>query len=175
MKKALLGQEEVFLWKRQGQIGFWDFDIEEILNATNEDLEKDPTYKSPPRQVFSEIRDWILRYLEEGITDDLLDDLNRAMHEVRYTKYVLPFDLLPSESGFPRNGYMAELEPLPKAEAYAADEFSKILTSGMLSRVKHCQMEGCERLFEGPPQAKWCSKTCGSKYRVREKRRRDSS
>ena len=41
MKKALLGQEEVFLWKHQGQIGFWDFDIEEILEAANEDLEKD--------------------------------------------------------------------------------------------------------------------------------------
>ena len=41
MKKALLGQEEVFLWKQKGRIGFWDFDIEEILNAADDALEND--------------------------------------------------------------------------------------------------------------------------------------
>ena len=69
---------------------------------------------------------------------------------------------------------LADLDPMPSPEAYAANDFSRILTSGMLERVRRCQMEGSKRLFAGPPQAKWCSKTCGSKHRVRKKRKLDS-
>lgn len=175
MKKALLGQEEVFLLKQKGRIGFWDFDIEEILNAANDDLENDPKDKLPWIQVLPRIRDWVIRYFREGVTDAFLDDLNSAMQDVRYTKYVLPLDLLPSRSGYPRSGYITDLDQIPSPEAYAANDFSRILTSGMLERVRRCQMEGCKRLFVGPPQAKWCSKNCGSKHRVRKKRKRDSS
>lgn len=174
MKKALLGQEEVFLWKQKGRIGFWDFDIEEILNAANDDLENDPKDKLPWNQVLPRIRDWVIRYFREGVTDAFLDDLNSAMQDVRYTKYVLPLELLPSRSGYPRSGYITDLDQMPSPEAYAANDFSRILTSGMLERVRRCQMEGCKRLFVGPPQAKWCSKTCGSKHRVRKKRKLDS-
>lgn len=175
MKKALLGQEEVFLWKQKGRIGFWDFDIEEILNAANDDLENNLRVELPWNKVLPKIRDWVNRYFREGVTDAFLDDLNSAMQDVRYSKYVLPFDLLPSDSGYPRSGYIADYDQMPSPEAYAANDFSKILTSGMLERVRRCQMEGCKRLFVGPPQAKWCSKTCGSKYRVRKKRKLDSS
>ena len=175
MKKALLGQEEVFLWKKQGEVGFWDFDIEEILEAVNTNIEKESVIWLPGDDVLPTLHRWFLRYFEEGITEGFLNDLNSAMHQVRYSKYVLPFDLLPSESGYPRTGYIAELDPVNSEEAYAANEFSKILTSGMLKRIKQCQLEGCEKLFVGPPHAKWCSKTCGSKYRVRKKRKRDSA
>ena len=175
MKKALLGQEEVFIWRKQGKVGFWDFDIEEILEAANEDLEKDSVIWLPGDDVLPRLRQWVNRYFEEGVTDAFLNDLNSAMQQVRYSKHVLPLDLLPSESGYPRAGYVAELDQVNSEEAYAANEFSKILTSGMLARVKRCQMEGCKKLFVGPPQAKWCSKTCGSKYRVRHKRKRDSA
>ncbi len=175
MTKALLGQEEVFLWKQRGQIELWNFDIAEVLGALNEDLGKDPEDKSPGDDVLPKLRDWISRYFKEGLTDHFLDDLNGAMYEVRYSKHVLPLDLLPSDSGYPRNGYIAELDQRLTPEAYAANEFSKILTSRMLEGVKRCQMEGCKRFFVGRPQAKWCSKACGSKHRVRNKRRRDSS
>lgn len=175
MKKALLGQEEAFIWKKQGKIGFWDLNIEEILEAVNTKLEKQSVIWRPGEDVLPTLRRWFLRYFEEGITEPFLNDLNSAMQKVRYSKYVLPFDLLPSHSGYPRAGYIAELDGATSERAYAANEFSKILTSGMLKRVKQCQMEGCGKLFVAPPQAKWCSKSCGSKYRVRKKRKRDSA
>jgi predicted RNA-binding Zn ribbon-like protein len=175
MKKALLGQEEVFLWRKEGKVGLWDFELEEILEATNTHLERDSVVWLPGDDVLPKLREWINRYFEEGFTDNFLDDLNKAMQKIRYTKIVLPLDLLPSDSGYPRNGYIAELDQMNSQEAYAANEFSKVLTSGMLKRVKRCQMDDCEKLFVGPPQAKWCSKTCGSKYRVRKKRKRDAS
>jgi hypothetical protein len=175
MKKALHGQKEVFVIERQGNVVVWDFFAEEIVEAANNGLRSGPADNSPENRVLHNLRLWMSRYLKEGITDDFLNDLNAALHEIRYSKYIFPLDLLPSEIGFPKNGYVAKYDRTPSPEAYAADDFSKLLTSGLLKRLKLCQMEGCEKFFLGPPQAKWCSKTCGSKFRVREKRRRESS
>jgi hypothetical protein len=174
MQKVLLGQEEVFIHKRQGKPHLWDFSIEEILDAANNDLENASVLWKPASDVLPLLRQWIKRYFDGGLTDNFLDDLNSKMEGISYSKMVLPLDLLPTESGYPRAGYLANLDDRFSETEYAAMEFSKILTSGMLRRVKQCQMEGCEKLFVGRPQAKWCSKTCGSKHRVRKKRRRDS-
>lgn len=175
VKKALQGQKEVFVIERQGNVFVWDFFAEEIVEGMNKGLESEPVHDSQEYQVFRNLRDWMSRYLKEGVTDELLDDLNGALHEIRYSKYIFPLDLLPSEIGFPQNGYVAKYDRSPSPAAQAADDFSKLLTSGMLKRLRLCQLEGCKRFFLGPPQAKWCSKTCGSKFRVRKKRIRESS
>jgi predicted RNA-binding Zn ribbon-like protein len=174
-KKALQGQKEVFVIERQGNVVVWDFFAEEIVEAANGILEKDLRDISPDVLVLRELRRWMSRYLDEGVTDEFLNELNAALHEIRYSKYIFPLDLLPSEIGFPQNGYVAKYDKTPSAAAIAADDFSKLLTSGMLKGLKLCQMDDCEKFFLGPPQAKWCSKSCGSKHRVREKRKRDSS
>ena len=175
MPKALHGQKEVFVLERQGNVVVWDFFAEEIVEAANNGLESAPADNSPENRVLRNLRVWMSRYLEEGVTDDFLTDLNAALHEIRYSKYIFPLDLLPSEIGFPQNAYVAKYDKVPSPEALAADDFSKLLTSGALKRLKLCKMEGCEKFFLGPPQAKWCSKTCGSKFRVRKKRKEDSS
>jgi predicted RNA-binding Zn ribbon-like protein len=175
MKKALPGQKEVFVIERQGNVLVWDFFAEEIVEAANKGLGSGPANNSPENRVLNNLRQWMSRYLNEGVTDDLLNDLNAALHEIRYSKYIFPLDLMPSDIGFPQNGYVAKYDRTPSPKALAADDFSKLLTSGLLKRLKRCQLGGCEKLFLGPPQAKWCSKSCGSKFRVREKRRRESS
>ncbi len=175
MKKALPGTNEVFVYEIQGKPHVWDFFAEEIVEAANKGLKKESAATCSERLVLQKLSKWMCRYLKEGITDDFLNDLNAALHEIRYSKYILPLDLLPSETGFPQNAYVAKYDKIPTPEAYAAEDFSKLLTSGKLKRLKRCQMEGCENFFLGPPQARWCSKTCGSKFRVREKRKRDSS
>lgn len=171
MKKTLPDPNEVFIYERQGKPHVWDFFAEEIVEAANKGLKNEPACNL----FFQKLREWMSRYLKEGITDDFLNDLNAALHEIRYSKYIFPLDLLPSETGFPQSAYVAKYDKIPEPEAYAADDFSKLLTSGKLKRLKRCQMKGCENFFLGPPQARWCSKTCGSKFRVREKRKRDSS
>ena len=175
MKKALPVQNEVFIYERQGKPHVWDFFAEEIVEVANKGLKNEPAGNFFEYLISQKLCEWMSRYLTEGITDDFLNDLNAAIHEIRYSKYILPLDLLPSETGFPQNAYVAKYDKIPKPEAYAADDFSKLLSSGKLKRLKRCQMEGCENFFLGPPQARWCSKTCGSKFRVREKRKRDSS
>ena len=175
MKKALPIQNEVFIHERQGRPYVWDFFAEEIVDAVNKGLKNEPTGTLSENIVFQKLAEWMSRYLKEGITDDFLNDLNTALHDIRYLKYIFPLDLIPSENGFPQNGYIAKYDKIPTPEALAADDFSKLLTSGKLKRLKRCQMEGCENFFLGPPQARWCSKACGSKFRVRKKRKRDSS
>ena len=175
MKKALPGQKEVFIYERQGKVHVWDFFAEEIVEVANKGLKNEPAGTFSEYLVCQKLCEWMSRYLKEGITDDFLNDLNAALHEIRYSKYILPLDLLPSETGFPQNAYVAKYDKIPKPEAYAADDFSKLLSSGKLKRLKRCQMKGCEKFFLGPPQSRWCSKTCGSKYRVRKKRKKDSS
>jgi predicted RNA-binding Zn ribbon-like protein len=177
MKKALPDPNVPFLERNLGERPKpWDFRAEEVVEAVNEGakLKQEPTKCEPHTVVLLELSEWMRRYLEEGISDKFLDDLNSDLNQVRYAKYVVPLDLLPSESGFPRDMYMAEFGHNPTPEAIAANDFSRLLTSGELKRLKRCQQSDCQNFFLGPPQAKWCSKTCGSKHRVRKKRRRDS-
>jgi len=175
MKKALLGQNEVFLTERFGKVHIWDFFAEEIVEAANKGLKKETGSTVYESITYRELRKWMSLYLKEGVTDDLLNGLNSAIHNIRYSKYLLPLDVLPSETEYPQNGYVAKYDKIPKPEEIAADDFSKLLSSGMLMRLKRCEMSGCEKFFLGPRQARWCSKSCGSKFRVRKKRNRDSS
>ena len=173
MKKALHGQKEVFVIESHGHLKVWDFFAEEIIEAMNNGLSSELESDSPEQRVYQNLSLWMNRYLAEGVTDDFLNDLNAAIHGIRYSKYIFPLDLQPSEIGFPKNGYVAKYDRTTTTEEWAADDFSKLLTSGALARLKQCQLEDCEKLFLGPPQAKWCSKACGSKFRVREKRKRE--
>lgn len=160
------------MFEKEGIPRVWDFFAEEIIEFANKEEVNEPP---AAKYIRPKLREWMSRYLKEGITNDFLNDLNTAIHKIRYSKYIFPLDLLPSETGFPKNGYIAQYDEIPKPEEYAADDFSKLLTSGELKRLKRCQLKGCENFFLGPPQARWCSKACGSKFRVREKRKRDLS
>ncbi|MCB1753170.1 MAG: CGNR zinc finger domain-containing protein [Gammaproteobacteria bacterium] len=178
MKKALPGSKVPFLERIPGDNPKpWDFRADEVVDAVNEGakLGHELTKYEPHIMVLQELAEWMRRYLEEGITDKFLDDLNSDLHQVRYAKYVVPMDLLPSDTGFPRELYVAEFGHNPTPEAIAANDFSRLLSSGELKRLKSCQQRDCQNFFLGPPQAKWCSKTCGSKHRVRKKRRKDSA
>jgi len=73
--------------------------------------------------VLQELAEWMRRYLEEGITEEFLNDLNSDLYQIRYTKYVVPLDLLPSDTGFPRDVYVAESGHNPTPEAIAANDF----------------------------------------------------
>ena len=110
MKKALPGQKEVFLIEKQGNVRVWDFFAEEIIEAANEGLKTEPADNSPEYSVLQNLREWMCRYLKEGVTDEFLNDLNAALHEIRYSKYILPLDLLPSETGYPQNAYSGDCE-----------------------------------------------------------------
>lgn len=166
MNKALQLSEDIFLVQKNGKIEIWNFLVEEIIEAVNKNAENE-------LPAISKLRGFLLRYLKEGVSDTFLDELNSLISSVHYSKCIIPSDMMPSKAGLPRNGYIAQYDRELKPDAYAADEFSKLLTTGMLKRLKVCQVLECKTLFLGPPQSKWCSKACGSKFRVQKKRKRD--
>jgi predicted RNA-binding Zn ribbon-like protein len=165
MKKAL--HQSFELYENNGKILVWDFTLEEIVAAVN-----NPSENHHP--VLMYMRSWMIRYYREGVTDKLLDDLNTMIEKISYSKIIAPSDLYSMESQRPQQIYVCRSQSIMNPEIYAANDFSKLLTNGELNRLKSCNLEGCEKIFLGRPQAKWCSSACGSKYRVRKKRKLDA-
>jgi hypothetical protein len=169
LKKALQGQKQVFLQSTHGRLDVaLGFKMDKkMLKFINGELDR------PEGVEFTrDLRMWIKTYVTQGITEEMIGLLDVLLKEIRYTKQVIPLQFLPSETGLPRIEYVANYDHSVSQEVRAADEFTKLFASGALARLKICKE--CGRLFTGPPQAKWCSKTCGSKFRVRHKRRRDA-
>jgi len=174
MKKALLSHDEVFFYESTDGVHKWDFSTDEILSAVNRGLKGDWGDVSFQAVMLRELYKWLSRYLEEGATEEFLNELNNDLRKVVYHKYVVPPDIVSLEGEDPQCLYILNCKEFKYSpQLTAANEFSKLMTTDMLQRLKRCQMPGCENIFLGPPQAKWCSKTCGSKYRVQQKRRRD--
>lgn len=173
MEKVLPTENEVFLIESRNGIELWNQFEDEILELANRGLSITDDCVIAEGQYYKSLSKWLDRYLNEGITDKFLDDLNKLIHNIQYSKYVIPLDLVQSENGFPCNAYAAQYRSDIEPIALAADDFSKLLTSGKLCKLKKCQLNSCGRYFMGRPQSKWCSKTCGSHYRVSKKRKRD--
>lgn len=116
-----------------------------------------------------DVNDWMYKYVNQGkATDEMVEELNSFSSTIRY-RHVL----MPSEDGEPYWEYIADLDrQLDPAEA-AAFGFSQMLAIGGLKTVKRCQMPDCGHYFLGRSNAKWCSKKCGSLYRVQKKRKLD--
>ena len=175
MKKVLQRSEKAFLFEIDGKIYPEEPRIDEIIAAVNRGIKGEWGDSTFEAISLRKLHEWICRYIEEGATEDFLSDLNSDLHHAQYFNYVVPPDFYPSQGEEPHCLYVVNANITYSPETFAAKEFSRLITSGKLNRIKRCQLTGCESIFEGPPQAKWCSKTCGSKYRVRKKRRRDSS
>ena len=170
MKKTLHKQVKAFLYEKDGKIYPEEVCIDEIIAAVNRGIKGEWGDTTPKAIILRKLHEWICRYIEEGATEDLFNELNSDLHHVQYFNYVVPPDFYSSQGEEPQSVYVVNSNIAYTPETTAAKEISKLITYGMLNRIKRCQLPGCENIFVGPPQAKWCSKTCGSKYRVREMR-----
>ncbi len=175
MKKALQSQRQVFLSEKDGNLSPEEVCVEEVLAAVNRGMAGEWPDVDPRTRVLKLLHGWICRYLEEGATDSFLNDLNGELHQVQYYNYVVvPSGLFEGGGDEPVSAFVSNMNLHYSLEAFAAKEFARFVTYGMLRKVRRCQYPGCASIFLGPPQAKWCSKTCGSKYRVEKKRKLDS-
>ena len=48
-----------------------------------------------------------------------------------------------------------------------------LLSSQKLENLQRCHAPDCDNLYSGPPQKKWCSDKCGTRMRLRKKRKSD--
>lgn len=174
MKKALHGEEKAFLSQKNGKIYPDELCVDEVIAALNRGIKGEWGDTTLEAITLRKLHEWICRYLEEGATEDFFNDLNSDLRHVQYSNYVVTADFYSPGGQNPQSVYVANMDVNYTPETFAAKEFSRFVTYGMLDQIRRCQFPGCENIFVGRPQAKWCSKTCGSKYRVSKKRKRDS-
>jgi predicted RNA-binding Zn ribbon-like protein len=186
MQKALHDEVEVFFTFQRGELIAWHAsDVDMLIRAANDAPEFETTQKdgftllvkdgvvvpriSEEETFCIEVNDWMCELVDNRVTDEMIDELNSALADLRYVHV-----LMRSEDGRPywqRN--IADMNRPPNVEVLAAHAFAHLLTNGGLKGLKRCALPDCEKFFIGRPNAKWCSKSCGSKHRVRRKRKRD--
>lgn len=62
-----------------------------------------------------------------------------------------------------------EADRVASAPRYA-HAFLRIVDAGLIDRIRRCALDDCRAIFFGDVRAEFCSKSCGTKYRVRKLR-----
>lgn len=117
---------------------------------------------------------WVRRLERWGVTDSLLADVERKVRGARIPAYLA---LDPKSKTFKWNfewpDFASDAGPLPDRESMYALFVAWAISAGTAHKVKRCVLKECHKYFVGGPRAKWCSENCGSKHRVRKKRKLD--
>ena len=171
MKKALQEKNQKFYYSNtDGSIGSWDSKSNtfvESANRAHRSLSEKKKTDLRGWDVFClELYRWLKRFDRYGASDGLIRDLNKKLNDVRY-KHIIKKD----DSGNAVWWQAVDFGAMDDPRSGAVYTFSHMLCSGTLDGLKRCK--DCEDFFLGRPNAKWCSDTCGSRHRVRAKRKRD--
>jgi hypothetical protein len=186
MKKPLHGGESRYYSFKNGELIVWGaHDVVMLLEAANEAPKFEVVEKgglsllakngvvvpevSPEDSFCVAVNDWMNSLFRDGVTDELIDDLNQHLADVRYVQVLEPLGRGAASWRYNIADMNGQHDPV-EAAAYA---FSNQLAIGSLAKLRRCQLADCQKFFLGPPNAKWCSASCGSKNRVRRKRKRD--
>ena len=186
MRKALHDENDEFFTLKEGRFSrFQADDIDWLLDAANDapNLEyRDkqgftvifrngvPVSEISPEETFC---CWVNRFMSSlvycGVTEDLIDELNYILSNIRYIHI-----LMISKSKVPYwQNNVADMNRSSTPDEAAAYAFAHQLAIGGIDGLKRCELSDCKKFFVGRSNAKWCSKSCGGKHRVRKKRKRD--
>ena len=173
MEKALHDGKEPFLLYRKGElIGWGANDVKNLIDAANAAVVNEETKRR--KLTYDEyfkiiIHDWFEIFVNEGITEKVIKHLNARIQHVRF-HHVLKY----SENGLPYWRHIADSNSMMSdPELQSAYGITHLLATGALKNLKCCRSKNCQKFFIGRSNVKWCSKSCGSLYRVRQKRKRD--
>ncbi|MEQ1723316.1 MAG: hypothetical protein ABL930_09065 [Pseudobdellovibrio sp.] len=172
MKKPLQAPKERFLILSKGELIGWGMDdvknlIKNANRARKENLRSKETLNTRDFEAALTC-DWLELFLEKGITNEVVRNLNSRLGHVRFMHV-----LEPPVNGLPSWRRIAKGDEINDPEIGVAYGVANLLAIGALDALKRCKLKTCENFFIGRPDAKWCSESCGSKHRVTEKRRHD--
>jgi hypothetical protein len=169
LKKAL--QEQNLILQNGQLVGWGKADLKNLLKSANEaevseQIRRRGTYKQVADMVAYE---WLERLAIEGKSKQLINDLNKPISHIEYRRA-----LMLSKSGEVSWQQVAiENDDLRHPQLKVIYIVSHLLAIGALENLKRCKLEDCRKFFIGPSNRTWCSKSCGSLYRVRQKRKVD--
>tara|TARA_Y100000590_G_C15619414_1_gene976983 strand:+ start:616 stop:1140 length:525 start_codon:yes stop_codon:yes gene_type:complete len=174
LKKPLHGKKERFLiWSKGELIGWGVDDVKNLIQNANR--AKIENLRSRKRLNVRDLEaaltcDWLELFLEKGITNEVVRCLNSRLTHVRFMHV-----LEPPIDGRPSWRRIAKGDEIDHPEISVAYGVANLLAIGAFDSLKSCRLKTCQKFFIGRPDAKWCSKACGSKHRVTQKRRRDKN
>ncbi|QLZ70833.1 hypothetical protein FOLKNPGA_03652 (plasmid) [Legionella sp. PC1000] len=111
------------------------------------------------------IYEFMEEYYKSGLTDYLLNKLNEIIRNVRIQCLVENIENKLSAV------HVAYIPNNPSPIVFGAYMFSRITSFGGLDGLKRCHNKDCLKFFIGRSNTKWCSNSCGSKYRVNKMRK----
>lgn len=106
-------------------------------------------------------------YLKKGASPALLNNLNRHVCVVGHQCHVM------SQRKKLVAIFVAHIPYNPPPAVFAAYMFSNMTSLGWLDGLKRCGSSECQQFFVGRSNVKWCSKTCGSRSRVKKMRQKN--
>src|SRR5690606_32059637 len=107
----------------------------------------------------------MVEYFQNGVSEALIELLNNNIKSIRNQCLV------------ERKGkglvtvHVGHLPFNPPQELFGAYMFSNIASLDGFEGLKRCQSADCQKFFIGRTNVKWCSKTCGSRCRVKKMRK----
>jgi hypothetical protein len=172
MKKALQEQNLIL---QDGQLVGWGTanDVKNVLKSANDAVVSEEIRK---RGKYKEVLDmatyeWLERIDKDGASKQIIADLNKPISHIEYRRA-----LMHSNDGPPFWRQVAiENDDLRHPQLKAIYVISHLLAMGAFKYLKRCCKKDCQKFFIGPPNKKWCSKSCGSHFRVLKKRKNDKS
>ena len=174
MKKTLHSQNDQFLLSSKGQlIGWGASDVKNLI--ANANRAKTESLNSKERITIRDAEcifayEWLDTFVAQGVKEEVIKKLNSRIAHVRYHHV-----LMHSARGMPYWRHVANADQIDDPELAVAYGVAHLLAIGSFVNLKRCRMRSCQNFFIGRPDSKWCSKSCGSKYRVSQKRKRDRS
>lgn len=112
---------------------------------------------------------WVEKLIAKRTSPAVLNLVNDAIMDVDISVQVA---LDASRRQF---GWRPQISPGPKnvksMNNAIALLIARLVNAGYVDRLRHCQLSDCGRYFVGDPRSKWCSDTCGSKFRQRKFRK----
>jgi hypothetical protein len=138
-----------------------------LIDAANIHIERKNGSDSPNTMPALEafIYECMDEYHQNGVSDDLLNKLNKILMHVK-------IQCLVENIGNKLTAVHAAFMPKnPNPIIFGAYMFSNVTSFGGLKKLKRCQSNDCFKFFIGRTNAKWCSNSCGSKWRVKKMRK----
>jgi hypothetical protein len=171
VKKPLHGvKEEILVLSKGDLIGWGTADVKNLIamanRAVNENLMAHESLPGPQFECLLAQR-WFDTLIDKGVTLDVLKELNGRIGKVQYIHV-----LKSSPNGLPYWRRIANADQIHHPEISIAYGVAQLLAIGALEGLKRCEMHTCRKFFIGRPNTKWCSQSCGSLHRVRQKRKR---
>lgn len=105
------------------------------------------------------------KYYKNGVSDHLLNKLNDILKNVRIQCLVENIENSLTAV------HVAFIPYNSAPEILGAYMFSHVRLLGGFEGLKRCHNKTCCKFFIGRSNAKWCSNSCGSKYRVTKMRK----